>query len=173
MLFNLLATFFVGASVWILIWAGFRTFKRKAPGVLIPFAVGMSMLGYTIWNEYSWFERTMGAMPPEVQLVKTYTESRAWAPWTYIVPRTNRFVAVDLGKARTNPKFPDMVLVETLLVKRDEGPAKVQQMMHCGLGQFADLPANPEFGVDGLPVGVRWTPAGDFPELMDAVCQNR
>ena len=154
MLFNLLATFFVGASVWVLIWAGFRTTKRKVPGFLIPMAVGASMLGYTIWTEYSWFGRTMDAMPAEVQLVKTYS-------------------AVDMGKARINPKFPDMVMVETLLVKRDEGPAKVQQMMHCGLGQFADLPANPEFDAKGLPIGVKWTPASDFPELMDAVCKNR
>ncbi len=173
MLFSLIGTFLVGATVGVFIWAGYRAVGRKVPGYLIPMAVGVSILGYTIWNEYSWFGRTMDGMPPEVKLVKTYPESKPWAPWTYIVPRVSRFVAIDMAKARTNPKLPSYVIVETLLVKRDGSAVKVQQMVDCGRYRFADLPANPTFGDDGQPQGVQWAPEDDFPELITAVCIGR
>ena len=172
MLFNLIGTLLVGAAVGIFIWAGYRTTGRKAPGYLIPLAVGGSILGYTIWNEYSWFDRTLDALPPEVKLVKAYTESRPWAPWTYVVPRVNRFVAVDTAKNRANPKLPAFVLIETLLVKRDEGSVKIQQMVDCGGNRFTDLSTNPIFGKDGLPQNVQWVSGHDFTDLIITVCET-
>ena len=172
MLFSLLATFLVGAAVGVMIWAGFRTVKRKAPGYLIPMAVGASMLGYTIYAEYSWFSRMTSEFPPRVEVVKTYTETKPWAPWTYVVPRIGRFLAVDLRTARRNPVLPGHVIVETLLVKRDDGPASLWQMIDCDGGRFTALPADPRFGADGLPEGASWLPRADLPELFAAVCSG-
>jgi len=172
MLFSLIATLLVGAAVGVLIWAGYRTLGKKAPGYLIPMAVGLSMLTYTIWNEYAWYQRTVDSLPPDFHLVKAYGESRPWAPWTYIIPRTNRFVAIDTAKNRTNPKLKHVVLIETVLVKRDETPAKIQQVIDCQGHRFADLVSNQVFGSDGLPAGVQWNSGEDFPELMTAVCAD-
>ena len=172
MLFSLLATFLVGAAVWILIWAGYRTLGRKAPGFLIPMSVGLSMLLYTVWSEYSWFARTSAALPAEFSIVQSYGESRPWAPWTYLVPRVNRFIAVDGAKTRTHPQAPHMAMVETVMVKRNDTPVKVQQMVDCSGHRFTDLAADTVFGAGGLPVNVRWTSGEAFPNLMAALCRD-
>lgn len=170
MLFSLIGTFLVAAAVGIFIWAGYRTVGRKSPGYLIPMAMGLSMLGYTIWNEYSWFSRTFDGLPQDVKLVKSYSESKPWAPWTYIMPRVHRFVAVDTAKNRTNPELPHFILIETLLVQRHGTPAKVQQIVDCASNRFADLPVNPVFGDDGLPQNVQWSSGVDLPGLIAVVC---
>jgi len=172
MLFSLISTLLVGAAVGVFIWAGYRTVGRKPPGYLIPMAVGASILAYTIWNEYAWFGRTLDGLPPDVQLVKSYPQSRPWAPWTYIVPRVNRFIAIDTAKTRTNPKFPAFVMVESILVQRNDAAVKIQQMVDCQSNRFTDLPTNPTFGAEGLPTGAQWVPGGDFPDLIAAACAN-
>ena len=69
--------------------------RRRLPPWIVPAAAGAGMLLMAIWLEYSWFERTASTFPDGVEIASTH-QARSWyRPWTYVVPLTNRLIAVD------------------------------------------------------------------------------
>ena len=93
MLFHLLATFSAGICAAGLFLLGYRTCGRKAPRYLPPLAAGLAMIGYNVWDEYSWAGRTIADLPGHIEVVATYGNSAPWKPWTYAIPEVDRFVA--------------------------------------------------------------------------------
>ena len=115
MLIEFMAAFaaaFVGAGIAMLLRL---MTKGRMPRVMIPIFAGLGMLGFTIWGEYAWFDRTAGALPDDVVVVQTHAEPSTYRPWTHLRPFVNRFMAVDTTTVRTNVNVPEQRLAEVLL----------------------------------------------------------
>jgi len=159
MFFMLIATFAAGvvaAGVALIVP---RLIGKRAPRHLPPVAAGLAMFGFMIWNEYSWFDRTVESFPPDVRVAATYTSSSALQPWTLIKPRINRLAVVDMARAKRNPAMPDLVMAEVLLITRFEDTASVMQLFDCAGSRRADAPAG-----DLTP---DWTPDWHEPDAED------
>ena len=65
------------------VWVTLRTLKIKPPGYVYLIAGAAGMLAYTIYDEYSWFDRAAGALPDRFKVVETVGVSYPWQPWTY------------------------------------------------------------------------------------------
>lgn len=167
---SLIATLALGAVAGFFVWAGFKTFKRKPPRFLVPATIGTTIIAYNIWIGYSWYGRMVDEFPDGVRVVQTYETSVFWEPWTYLVPRINRFDAIDAAKTRRNPQHPDMRMVELLLVQRLGSNAMAQQLVDCRKGRIMDITAKTVMGEDGLPVKPAWVDLDPGHPLVRAAC---
>lgn len=95
MLWHLIAAIFAGLGC-----AGIAMLLRKLSGQrlprwIIPVFAGLGILGYQIYQEYSWFEHKQQLLPPGAQVVSSEKRSMVWRPWTFLFPITNAFSVVE------------------------------------------------------------------------------
>ena len=173
MLFNLLGTVVIGIGAAGTVLIVFRVFGRRGPRWLIPAAAGASMFGYQIWDGYTWHQRTADALPDDIRVVKTYSQRSAFSPWTLIVPRVNRFVAVDLASIGRNELAPDFALATIYLIARYQPAASGMQIFDCVTARRADLGPTIEFGDNGLPENAVWSAVDAKDLLLTAVCDAK
>ncbi len=170
MFIHLLATLAMGAIGALIVYVVARTFGKKPPGVLYPVAIAIGMLSYSIYDEYSWLDRASSAMPTRFQLVRTYATSMPYQPWTYLVPRTYKFDALDLGSPRSNPKAPQLVLVQLVRVTRNTSSVNVTAIVDCPKSQFTEVDNTTKFADNGLPTNANWQSLSGHRALSEAVC---
>jgi len=72
---------------------------------------------------------------------------------------------------RRNPELPGHVMVDTLLVKRDEPTLLVVNLFDCEGGRRAELAPNTAFDERGLPVDVSWVDMESTDPLLKAACK--
>ncbi|MEN8656655.1 hypothetical protein [Marivita sp.] len=151
-----------GAGVMMLIA---RTLGDRVPRWLTPVAAGVAMLGTTITSEYSWYSRTAEALPEGVEVVQTVDSTAFYRPWTYLVPYTNRFLALDTGNLRANNEDASLYMADVYFFRRWGTVQAVELMVNCSTGQRAD----PAFGDGGEPV---WRDAGADDPIVNRVCDR-
>ncbi|WP_114347613.1 hypothetical protein [Paracoccus lutimaris] len=98
MAWDIIGMFAVGVGVAALAFAGMHALRKlglELPRWILPAAVGLGMLSFTIWNEYSWYGRVTGQLPDTVEVLETGSGGKAWRPWAFVVPVVNRFAAID------------------------------------------------------------------------------
>ncbi|PJJ96673.1 hypothetical protein CO641_12485 [Lysobacteraceae bacterium NML91-0213] len=137
--------------------------RRRLPGWIVPAAAGAGMLLMAVWLEYSWFERTQRTFPDGVEVAST-NQVRSWyRPWTYVVPLTNRLIAVDRRFDRHHADAPGQVLTRVILAGRWEPTRQFGVVYDCERHRRADLLDGVEFAADGSLPNARWTalPADD------------
>lgn len=140
-----------------------RLLRGRLPRWLIPVGAGVAMLATTISSEYSWFDRTSSALPPQLRVAQKVESSAPWRPWSYLYPVTERFNAVDMSNVRPNRDQEGLVLVDLYLFGRWSPVRSVQMMVHCLERRRAD----PALGDGSEPVW-RDVPADD--PIVAAVC---
>ncbi len=172
MFYLLLTTFAMGAIAAGAVYAIARPFGWKPPVAIYPLAAAAGMLSYTIYDEYSWYERAAGALPTRLQVVRTYATSMPYQPWTYAIPRIYRFDAVDLGSTRVNPKAPDLQLVRLMRVTRNVSSEDVSVLVDCRNQRFAEIVAATKFGDDGVPTNASWQNLSDHESLKSTLCKK-
>jgi len=160
-----LAVAVLGACIAFIIQ---RTFRLNARW-LIPASAGAGMLGFTIYNDYSWFERTAGGLPQSFRVTATGERSTAIQPWSLAVPVTVRFTAVDLGSLQAREADPSIRRAPVHLVGRHQPTFTSLQLFDCAANRQADAEGG-DAGPDGLPPPAAWigVPAAD--PLLRAVC---
>ncbi|KEP69785.1 hypothetical protein DL1_01790 [Thioclava dalianensis] len=144
---------------------------QKLPKWAMPAAIGAALIGYTIWNEYSWYPHTRDAMPDTVVVLQAVDERVAWRPWTYLVPMVTRFMAVD-GAQVTHPiaSRPDLAETDLLLIGRWQPLQTVPTVYNCDDGQRADLIAGASLNSDGTLSGGKWVKLSAQDPGLQAVC---
>lgn len=172
MLFNLIGTFIVGIAAAGSIMLTFRLLRRPAPRWLLPTAAGAAMLGFHLWNEYTWFDRTAMALPDHVVVAQHYTYETPFQPWTLLMPRINRFSALDRASIRRNDQAPDYVMADVFLVTRLAQTAKVTQIYDCGQARRTEVSASSTIDEHGLPVDATWTASEADEPLFKLVCEQ-
>lgn len=69
--------------------------RKKLPRWIVPVAAGLGILGYQIYMEYSWFERTRQRLPEGAVVTEVRKVPAFWRPWTFVVPLQMGFSVVD------------------------------------------------------------------------------
>jgi hypothetical protein len=145
-----------------------RSFRINARWI-IPAGAGAGMLFFTIYNDYTWFGRTSGALPPGFVVTQSFTRSNAIQPWSLLTPITERFVAVDLGGLQVNEARPSVRRALVHFVARFQPTLSSVQLFDCETLRRADAAA-PGVGADGLPPESEWFPFDPADPLLRAVC---
>jgi hypothetical protein len=165
----------VGVLAACLLFIIRHTLKRRGrnlPRWIMPAVVGASMMGYSVWNEYSWFGRITSSLPSTVAIVGRGERSAFWAPWTYTMPVTVRFVALDSRVRVQSEQRPGLVLTELLLVERWQPTRRVPVAFDCHEARRADLVGGARIEPDGTLEGARWQAMEPDSPMMRLVCQT-
>ena len=170
-LFNFGGTILVGGTMVLMIWAVAHTVKRPVPRWLYPTAAGASMIAFQIYNDYTWFDRTVDALPPDHVVVATYGNASPLQPWSFAVTMIDRFALVDRGSIKRNPAIPDVIVADMLLVTRFLPTARVTQFFDCAGHRRADAHAGIVFDDKGNPTNAEWTPIAADDAALAAVCR--
>jgi hypothetical protein len=144
---------------------------RRITGIsarwIIPASAGAAMLGFTMWNDYTWFDRVRAELPPEVVVAQTFRHSAAIQPWTLVWPMVDRFQALNRAGLQRNEADPDVVRAEVYLVARWSPTFSTLQVFDCAGGRRADAV---EAGAEGLPATDAWVAVGRDDPLLRAAC---
>lgn len=173
MVMSLVSVFALGLAIAAFIFATFKTLRRKPPKYLIPVAAGGGMLVFGIYNEYSWFYRYSADLPDSIEVVETFSVSKVWQPWTYVVPRINSFLALDHDKTRRHEKYPQYRSVHAFQVSRDKPDMPVYlALLDCDKARLIPLANDVALDAEGLPVGVQWNSVQEADKLFAAACRK-
>jgi hypothetical protein len=143
-----------------------RVLKLPLPTWMVPIAAAVAMLSYHVWQDYNWHTTVTKALPETVVVTQSYASKSPLQPWTYVVPRYTRFIAVDKATMQVNPNLPGMVLAEMVLVQRYNPAVVVRQIVDCKLGRNADLLQENPIDETGMPTGLTWRDLGlDDPKI--------
>jgi len=156
MMIRVLAAAVVAAALLLLIWALFRTLKRPMPRLAWPLVIAGSLVGYAVYDEYSWAGRTRDALPAQVTVIGEGGGRSPFSPWSYLIPRTERLSVIDRAAVRTHPFQPDLRLVEVILLERALPTRQVSEVIDCAGARYAVLSADQRFEPDGVPLDVGW-----------------
>lgn len=168
MFFELVATFAAGiAAAGLALIAGHLT-RGRLPRWLTPVAAGVAMLGYAVWSEYTWADRTLDGLPDGVEVLRTVEETRFWKPWTYVVPQTTRIMVLDRNGIQTREDTQGILLADVYLFARWTPPAKRPQLVDCADGERADVST----AALADPDKAKWKSMEGNDPLMEALCQS-
>ena len=158
----------VAAAVLLTVWAVYRTLGRPMPRAAWPMLIAASLIGYGVYDEYSWRSRMLAGLPDSVKVLGTGASRTPLAPWSYLVPRTDRLSVANLDAIRTNPKQPGLRLIELVLLERMRPTLRVREALDCANARTAVLSDDTAFADDGSPVGADWYPLEpDDPRLQE------
>ncbi len=170
MFVELIATIFAGiACAGVAMLLNLLT-GRRLPKWIMPIAAGAGMIGMTISNEYTWFDRTAERLPDGVEIAVEVKEQSWFRPWTRIWPYTKRFAAVDTGTARTNEAVPDQHLADVYFFGRWSPVSQAPMVFDCAEKRSALLIDGATFAEDGSVANADWQamPQGD--PILALVC---
>lgn len=166
-IFSLIGIGFLAAGIVLIVT---KVTGWNRPKFVLPLAIGGSMIAFPIWNEYSWYGRAAAELPAQIEIVKTYNHRSMWQVWTRVIPRVDRFLAIDRASFRRNPDLPGHVMVDTILVKREEPTLLVVNLFDCGGVRRAELAPDTAFDDGGMPVGAVWIELDSADPMLKAVC---
>lgn len=139
------------------------------PKWLMPAAAGAALLGFAIWNEYSWFPRTRAALSAEMVVASAPAESMPYRPWTYLFPLVTRFVAVDRGPAAAGA---EVFATTAYVVTRWGRTVAVPVAFDCARMTRADLVEGAALAADGTLTGADWLAPDAEDPLVRAACRG-
>lgn len=172
MLMDLIGTLGAGAGLFGFIIIARHLSGGRLPKWTIPAAIGAGMLLFSIWNEYTWYNRTTDALPADVVILSSPTDKVAYRPWTYVFPVSTRFAALDrtgMVKSMENSAFRR---ADVMLVQRWTATRRVPIAFDCANGRRADLIDGTSLAPDGTLTGGTWADVGQEDELQRAACQE-
>lgn len=147
--------------------------RRRLPQWIVPAAAGAGMLLMAVWFEYSWLDRTTGTFPDGVEVAST-NQVRSWyRPWTYVVPLTNRLIAVDHRFDRRHADAPGQVLTRVILAARWEPMRQYGVVFDCNLDRRADLLDKVELDDGGQLKNANWVQLSADDPVMQVACGSQ
>jgi hypothetical protein len=118
MLLDFIATLAAGGGLVVFVFIARHLSGGRLPKWTLPASIGLGMLLFSIWNEYSWYGRTTGVLPEQVVILSSPADKVAYRPWTYLFPVTTRFSALDGTRLETSAENSDFRRAEVMLVER-------------------------------------------------------
>ena len=169
MLFVLIATIVTGLGAAGLVMGLGRLTGRPLPRYAAPIAGGAAMFVFMLWNEYTWYDRSVAALPGGATIAQTVPYSSPIQPWTMVWPRVIRFAAVDPVEGEA-PGGSGLVRADVILVARFQDTYRIPHLFDCAGQRRAALPAG---GSPADPGGLDWVEPGPDDSLLDAACAGR
>lgn len=170
MIWTLVGTLMVGVGAACVVFVACRALRRPVPGWLLPAAAGAGMLSFHIWSDYSWADRTAAELPEHVVVAERYTSRNMLQPWTYLVPKVDRFAVVDTSEIRHRPEVEDTALAVVHLVTRWYPTVSTQQLYDCATPRRADVGRSLEVDGNGRPIDVDWVRLESDDPVRRVVC---
>ncbi|WP_299364430.1 hypothetical protein [uncultured Paracoccus sp.] len=136
-----------------------RRMGRPWPRAVMPFTIAAAMVGFTIWNDYAWFPRLQAQLPDTVEVLGTGTGLKGMRPWTFVVPVTTRFTAMDRAEVG---RRGETATGSVLLVERGQMTRLVRMEFDCAAGRQRPLTA------DGSAAA--WSTAGEDDPAYRVAC---
>ncbi|MDS9467992.1 hypothetical protein RGQ15_10485 [Paracoccus sp. MBLB3053] len=133
MAWDILGMIAVGIGAAALAFAALHALRKAGlalPRWLLPAAIGLAMLSFTVWNEYSWYSRVRAQLPETVEILQTGTGGKAWRPWAFVVPMVSRFAALD--RASLHDTGDGLQRGQVLFVERWQPTRAVTLDFDCG-----------------------------------------
>ncbi|SMX50217.1 hypothetical protein [Maliponia aquimaris] len=159
-LIGVFAAGFAGAGLMLILS---RLSGGRLPRWAMPLGAGGAMILATASLEYSWYSRTAGNLPTGLTVAQAVPTSAFWRPWSYAVPVTERFVAVDTANRLANAETGGLYMVNVYFYDRWKGKKIVQVMVDCVGHRRAD----PVLG-DGSPP--LWRDVGADDPVVKTAC---
>lgn len=170
MFMDLLATLTAGAGLAGVVMAIRAALRGRLPKYFIPAAIGLGMLLFSVWNEYSWFPRVRDALPEGVAMISAPQDRVFYRPWTYAFPVTTRFVALDRGGMKTSQVNPAIRMMDAMVVQRWLATQRVPLAFDCAKNQRVDLVDGVSIAPDGTLTGGAWQNVDAADEMQKAAC---
>ncbi len=144
----------------------------RLPRWLVPVAAGLGLIGFSVWNEYDWFGRVAAQLPEGVTVVWSQTEPNPMRPWTYLVPMTTRFVALDGRDISTHPANPALRLVRVYNFARWRPVTDGMMVVDCATARQVMLTEGVTIDDTGKLTGADWVTAGPDDAFQQAACRE-
>lgn len=145
---------------------------RRMARWVFPAAVGLGMLSYSIWSEYSWAGRAI--VPGGGYVEATRHHNSTWfRPWTYLWPQVNRIIALDDRFTRTHPDQPQLILTRIVRMERWIPESSYMAVFDCDAGAQAPMLEGVELMADGTVAGAQWVPLGTDDPVLRRACALR
>ena len=169
MALDLIGSFFVAGALGLFVWALRRRFAAM-PKWLVPLSAGLGMIAATVWLEYTWFDRVSAQLPQKFEVVDAEGTTSPLRPWTYLVPMTERFSALDLSKRARHPQVNTLVTAQVFGFARWQNPKNTLIVFDCAANRQTPVVEGMQIDEAGVVTGAAWvtTEAGD--ELHEAAC---
>ena len=157
---DLLGTFAVAIGAAALLYAlghAARRAGRPLPRWVLPVGIGLSMIGYATWNEYSWASRVRDQLPERVKVIAEGQMQSPLRPWTYLAAPVARLALIDTDAVRTADEGGGAQIVPVTLVERWNRSVTVEQGINCTTGETR-------------PPGEDWRDAASGEPAFAAIC---
>jgi hypothetical protein len=172
MLFILLATFIAGIGA-----AGFIALvykyilKRPRPKSAIPISAGIAMILLQVVLDYGWFSRATSEFGDDVVVIRKSQGTSLLQPLSFIIPRTDRFLALDKTSLKTNDALPGIKMGILIEIQKDGPSHQILQLFDCPNARRADWSGDMPLSSDVLASKAKWfdLKAGD--PLYTAACE--
>lgn len=151
-------------------WAIFRTFKKPMPKHLYPIIAAASVIGYGIYSEYTWADRTIAQLPDSIKVVHELAGTSMFSPWSFVISRTDQLSMVDTASIRRNDKLPNYILTDLLLMQRFSPVIRVPQLIDCERQRRTDVTTNATYDNDGLPTNAKWENLDSGHAIVNVLC---
>ena len=125
----------VGIGAAAVLYALFHALRKMGvtlPRWWLPAGIGLAMIGYSVWNDYAWYDRARARLPADASVLLTGTVTQPWAPWSYLIPITTRFAVLDPASIELRPD--KTARAEITLVERRGNTLVVGQEFDCDKG---------------------------------------
>ncbi len=172
MFWELIATVFAGLGAAGMVLAARALGGRRIPRCTVPVAAGLAMLGFQIHSEYSWYAHQRSLLPDGVVVVSTVEDSTAWRPWSWVIPQTVRFMAVDAAGAAANRHNAEVMLADLYFFERRLAAKRVPQVVHCGQAARANLSDSLDIPAPGESLSKLWRRLPKHDPLLLALCSG-
>lgn len=147
-----------------------RLSGRRLPEAFTPFGIAAAMLAMVVYLEYTWAGRFEAGLPEDV-IVVSKNQQQAWfRPWTYVVPLTNRMIAIDNRIQQRNRNNPDLVMTGVILQERWALTMGYQSMFDCANARRADLTEGTRLDEEGLPAPSEWYTLAPDDRFLTIAC---
>lgn len=172
MLMDFIATLAAGGVAAMVVFIINHQWRGLLPRWSMPAAMGLAMLGFSIWNEYSWYPRVVAQLPDTVEVALAPSDAILYRPWTYLFPMVHRFVAVDRASAVRPADDPALMVASAMVIQRWVPTKRVPIAFDCAKGARADLVEGAELAADGILKGAEWREVGMADALVMAACKE-
>ncbi|NHF72198.1 hypothetical protein [Paracoccus xiamenensis] len=155
---DLIGTLAVGGGAAAVLYAlmhAMRAAGHSLPRWLLPAGIGLAMIGFATWNEYSWAARVKAQLPERVAVVAEGSARSPLRPWTYLAAPTARLALIDRGALKDDGQGTRIAPVT--LVERWKRSVTVEQGVDCAGGRLRDPQGN-------------WHPAPADDPVFAAIC---
>jgi hypothetical protein len=170
MLFNLLGTFVAGigaAGIAILFYK--YILRRDRPKAAIPVAAGGMMILFQVFLDYGWFSRATADFEDDLVVISTFEGKSLLQPLSYIIPRTDRFVALEVATIKEHDNLPGIKLAKFHVIARDFPKKEFLELIDCSAGRHLSVTPNLDLSSKEQLTAAKWNDLP--PSWSQAACK--